>query len=478
MFDRRKEEVAGLYESLERDLICHGVTAVEDKLQEEVPETVQYLIRAGMHVWILTGDKLQTALTIAFSSSIITPDMALSIVDSSDWGELQEELRKAQEEAPGTQGKALVIGGAALALAQARAEEQLVALCQTCTVIVCARCAPAQKAQVVDLVNRRLEKVSLAVGDGGNDVPMILAANVGIGIMGNEGMQAARSSDFAIGEFRHLKKLLAVHGRHSCLRTSDVIKYSFFKNICFCSPQVVYFFYTLFSSTTIYNAWIILGFNIIFTGLPPFALAIFEKDLTQEVIFLYPELYCCSDRKQPLSLRSFVAWELQAVLQGIVLTLGILYSMASYEVAPYEEGGQVSSADGVGMVLAEAVVWSVTLKIIVVLRHWTIITHICIWLSVFAFYMVLLTLNTYFCPLAALGDSNPVSTCGTVYNEVLRSSHSWLVVILWVCQTFSCLFSYLPLLPSSSSPPCLFCVVRPLNSPLSNEPPLPLSPPF
>uniref|UniRef100_A0A6U6BDB5 P-type ATPase C-terminal domain-containing protein n=1 Tax=Guillardia theta TaxID=55529 RepID=A0A6U6BDB5_GUITH len=250
--------------------------------------------------------------------------------------------------------------------------------------------------------------------------------------MGNEGMQAARSSDFAIGEFRHLKKLLAVHGRHSCLRTSELIKYSFFKNICFCSPQVVYFFYTLFSSTTIYSAWIILGFNIIFTGLPPFALAIFEKDLTHDVISLYPELYCTSDRKQPLSLWSFFVWELQAFLQGVVLTLGIIYSMASFQTAPYVEDGKVASADGVGMLLAEAVVWAVTLKIIVFLRHWTIITHVCIWLSLFAFYMVLLILNTFFCPLSAFGDSNPVSTCGTVDNEVLRSTHSWLVVILWV----------------------------------------------
>ena len=100
------------------------------------------------------------------------------------------------------------------------------------------RCAPTQKAELVSLVMKRLNKVCMSVGDGGNDVPMISMAHVGVGIMGNEGMQAARASDFALGEFRMLIRLLAVHGRYSALRSSELIKYSFYKNLCFATPQV------------------------------------------------------------------------------------------------------------------------------------------------------------------------------------------------------------------------------------------------
>jgi magnesium-transporting ATPase (P-type) len=162
---------------------------VEDKLQDAVPETVQYLLGAGMHVWILTGDKLETAVTIAFSSGIIKASMALAHVDGSDWASVRPQLDAAAALPALPGGKALVIGGAALALAREQGRGGLVELCRTCSVVVCARCAPVQKSEMVQLVMGELGRVSLAIGDGGNDVPMIKTAHVGVGIMGNEGMQ-------------------------------------------------------------------------------------------------------------------------------------------------------------------------------------------------------------------------------------------------------------------------------------------------
>ena len=136
-----------------------GVTCVEDRLQEAVPETVRYLLGAGMHVWILTGDKLETAVTVAYASGIVDASMALALVDGSDWAAVGPQLEAAAALPAQAGGKALIIGGAALGLAREQGLEGLVGLCRTCGVVVCARCAPAQKAEMVQLVMRRLGKV-------------------------------------------------------------------------------------------------------------------------------------------------------------------------------------------------------------------------------------------------------------------------------------------------------------------------------
>ena len=181
--------------------------------------------------------------------------------DAPGHAQVTQQVAVLQDLAPREEGKALVIGGAALALLINRDEAAFVALCGECNVVVCARCAPAQKAEVVSLVMKRLNKVSLAIGDGGNDVPMIMSAHVGVGIIGNEGMQAARSSDYAVGEFQKLKKLLAVHGRYNSIRITDLIKCSFYKNVTFCLPQVVMALFNLFSGTGQMRCYCALGLS-------------------------------------------------------------------------------------------------------------------------------------------------------------------------------------------------------------------------
>lgn len=140
------------------------------------------------------------------------------------------------------------------------------------------------------------------------------------------GRQAARSSDFAIGEFRLVRRLMAVHGRYSGVRTTDLIKYSFYKNVCFCMPQILFTFFNLYSSSSVYNSWVILAYNVLFTGLPPLILAVFEKDVSESVLDLYPELYCTPGRRRPLTAASLVYWEAHAVWQGLAVALGVLYA--------------------------------------------------------------------------------------------------------------------------------------------------------
>jgi len=420
----RDEALEDLYATMEKDLLCVGVTCVEDKLQEEVPDTVQYLLRAEMHVWILTGDKLETAINIAHSSSIIDREtMTTAVIDGDEWAEIGPMTESAMQLEPGVKGKALVIGGHALAvLTEEEHVDKFVQLCSDCQVVVCARCAPVQKAEVVTLVMKRLNKISLAIGDGGNDVPMILSADVGVGIMGNEGMQASRSSDFSIGEFRLLKRLLSVHGRYSSLRMCDLIKFSFYKNVCFCTPQVVFAVYNLFSANTIHNEWIILAYNIVFTGLQPLAVAIFEKDLPEDLIDLFPEAYCTEERKNPLTAYMLMEWEAHAVMQGILFAFAALYAVGS---GGYVADGLSVGIDSTGFILSSMVVWCVTLKYCVMLRSFTVMHYIAIWLSILGFYLGLIILNAWNSPSA--GQS--VNGYGVINLVVLSQIKSWMIIV-------------------------------------------------
>src|SRR5947207_6343618 len=158
------------------------------------------------------------------------------------------------------------------------------------------RVSPLQKALVVKLVKKHLKALLLAIGDGANDVSMIQAAHVGVGISGVEGLQAARSADVAIGQFRYLRKLLLVHGAWTYHRISRVILYSFYKNIAFFMTQFWYSFQNAFSAQVIYESWTLSFFNVIFTVMPPFVIGIFDQYVSARLLDRYPQLYQLSQK--------------------------------------------------------------------------------------------------------------------------------------------------------------------------------------
>lgn len=260
-------------ETIEQNLTLIGATAIEDKLQEGVPECIATLMDAGLKLWVLTGDKMETAINIGFSCNLLTRDMSLILVrggtddgpsgeggaEGSTLKQLREaidqffgggdaakktkEEKKAGKVYPEPQSPspppynasiryALVIDGAALRFALAPAARlTLLELATRCSTVICCRVSPLQKAKVVELVKHELGAMCLAIGDGANDVSMIQAAHIGIGIAGEEGMQAVMASDYGIGQFRFLGRLLLVHGRWSYRRTAEMILNFFFKNV-------------------------------------------------------------------------------------------------------------------------------------------------------------------------------------------------------------------------------------------------------
>jgi phospholipid-transporting ATPase len=235
----RSEELDKAAEILEHDFYLLGATAIEDRLQDGVPETIHTLQEAGIKVWVLTGDRQETAINIGMSCKLISEDMTLLIVNEENAvatrDNIQKKLDAIRSHGDGVveiETLALIIDGKSLTYALEKdMEKQFLDLAVMCKAVICCRVSPLQKALVVKLVKRHLKAILLAIGDGANDVSMIQAAHIGVGISGMEGLQAARSADVAIAQFRYLRKLLLVHGSWSYQRISKVILYSFYKNI-------------------------------------------------------------------------------------------------------------------------------------------------------------------------------------------------------------------------------------------------------
>ena len=240
----RAEELDKAAEIIEHDFYLLGATAIEDKLQDGVPDTIHTLQEAGIKVWVLTGDRQETAINIGMSCKLISEDMTLLIVNEENATATRTNIEnkltavRSQAAAAEMETLALVIDGKSLTYALEKdLEKQFLELAVMCKAVICCRVSPLQKALVVKLVKRNLKAILLAIGDGANDVSMIQAAHVGVGISGVEGLQAARSADVAIGQFRYLRKLLLVHGAWSYQRVSKTILYSFYKNVALYMTQ-------------------------------------------------------------------------------------------------------------------------------------------------------------------------------------------------------------------------------------------------
>lgn len=248
------ELVGRLQSEIESDMRLVGSTAIEDKLQDEVAETIRDFKSIGIKVWVLTGDKVETAINIGYSAGLLDPTIRQFKIKSSvsqalkdDLETVVKQLSKSLKEEPSEIKLALIIAGESLNLIAEDGEllELFLHITDYMDVVIACRVSPKQKGDIVEMIRDRFpDKMTLAVGDGANDVAMILKAHVGVGIAGREGMQATRSSDYAIGQFRFLRPLLFFHGREAYRRNSFIICYNFYKNFLY---VVVQYFFGIFS---------------------------------------------------------------------------------------------------------------------------------------------------------------------------------------------------------------------------------------
>ncbi|XP_042325758.1 phospholipid-transporting ATPase VD isoform X2 [Sceloporus undulatus] len=341
--ENREELLLESAERLENNLILLGATGIEDRLQEGVPETIESLRRAGINVWMLTGDKQETAVNIAYSCKLLDTTDQLFILKSGNLDDCSNMIDNILEDIRRnacSRGRrnttiisipttsivhisqftyALVIDGPTLKFAlHERVQKKFLVLTGRIRAVICCRATPVQKSQLVTLVRKELKVMTLAIGDGANDVSMIQVADVGIGISGQEGMQAVLASDFALAQFKHLKKLLFVHGHWCYTRLANMILYFFYKNLAYVNLLFWFQFFCGFSGTPMTDYWSLIFFNLLFTSVPPVIFGVVDKDVSAESLMHNPELYKASQRNEPYGSLAFAMNLLDAFYQSLV----------------------------------------------------------------------------------------------------------------------------------------------------------------
>uniref|UniRef100_A0A8C6DS09 Phospholipid-transporting ATPase n=1 Tax=Moschus moschiferus TaxID=68415 RepID=A0A8C6DS09_MOSMO len=341
--DNREELLFQSAIHLETNLHLLGATGIEDRLQDGVPETIAKLRHAGLQIWVLTGDKQETAVNIAHACKLLDHDEEVITLNAESQEAcealLDQCLRYMQSRSPQrtagslsvgftrlcphseaiASGPSLVIDGRSLAYAlQKNLEDKFLFLAKQCRSVLCCRSTPLQKSMVVKLVRSKLKAMTLAIGDGANDVSMIQVADVGVGISGQEGMQAVMASDFAVPKFRYLERLLIVHGHWCYSRLANMVLYFFYKNTMFVGLLFWFQFYCGFSASTMIDQWYLIFFNLLFSSLPQLVTGVLDKDVPADVLLAEPQLYQSGQNMEEYRPRTFWLNMADAAFQSLV----------------------------------------------------------------------------------------------------------------------------------------------------------------
>ncbi|KLO13604.1 protein transporter [Schizopora paradoxa] len=309
----RNDEMASVVaEFLERDLELLGLTGVEDKLQDDVKSTIELLRNAGIKIWMLTGDKIETATCIAISTKLVARNQYIHQVaklTTSDQAKRELEFLQAKQDC------CLVIDGQSLQLCLDLFKIEFIEISTKLSAVVACRCSPTQKADVARLIRKHTRKRVCCIGDGGNDVSMIQASDVGVGIVGKEGKQASLAADFSVNQFSYLTKLLLWHGRNSYKRSAKLAQFVIHRGLIISIMQCVFSAIFYFAPIALYQGWLMVGYATLYTMAPVFSLVL-DRDVNEDVALLYPELYKELVKGRALSYKTFFMWLMISVYQG------------------------------------------------------------------------------------------------------------------------------------------------------------------
>ncbi|XP_069894914.1 probable phospholipid-transporting ATPase IIB isoform X3 [Dipodomys merriami] len=375
----RALKVAAVVESLEREMELLCLTGVEDQLQADVRPTLEMLRNAGIKIWMLTGDKLETATCIAKSSHLVSRTQDIHVfrpVTSRGGAHLELNAFRRKHDC------ALVIPGDSLEVCLKYYEHEFVELACQCPAVVCCRCSPTQKAHIVTLLRQHTGRRTCAIGDGGNDVSMIQAADCGIGIEGKEGKQASLAADFSITQFRHIGRLLMVHGRNSYKRSAALGQFVMHRGLIISTMQAVFSSVFYFASVPLYQGFLMVGYATIYTMFPVFSLVL-DQDVKPEMAMLYPELYKDLTKGRSLSFKTFLIWVLISIYQGGILMYGALVLFESEFV-------HVVAISFTALILTELLMVALTIRT----WHWLMV--VAEFLSLGCYVASLAFLNEYF----------------------------------------------------------------------------------
>uniref|UniRef100_A0A8C1ZIM6 Phospholipid-transporting ATPase n=1 Tax=Cyprinus carpio TaxID=7962 RepID=A0A8C1ZIM6_CYPCA len=338
--ENREELLLESAERLETNLTLLGATGIVDRLQEEVPETIEALQEAGIKVWVLTGDKQETAINIAFACKLLRPTdhILMANCDSKETcearlHELQHEIRQVTKEGVSEDDSSdcvLVIDGRTLDYTlQKELQGSFLELTCCCRSVICCRSTPLQKSQVVRLVRDKLKVMTLAIGDGANDVSMIQMADVGIGISGQEGMQS------------HFLLIVCVY----CIyRPMYIILYIYIYMYMYVNLLFWYQFFCGFSGSTMTNSWVLIFFNLLFTSVPPIIYGVLDKDVSGETLLDLPDLYKSGQNSQAYLPSTFWMNILDAFYQSLVCFFIPYFAYTGSDIGVFSFGSPINGS--------------------------------------------------------------------------------------------------------------------------------------
>ncbi|XP_026581219.1 probable phospholipid-transporting ATPase IM [Pseudonaja textilis] len=329
-----------------------------------------------------------------------------------------------KEPASGDYG--LIINGHSLAYAlEGELAELLVDTACLCKTVICCRVTPLQKAQVVDLVKKYRNAVTLAIGDGANDVGMIKTAHIGVGISGQEGMQAVMSSDFSFAQFRYLQRLLLVHGRWSYIRMCKFLSYFFYKNFAFTLVHFWFGFFSGFSAQTVYDEWFITLYNMVYTCLPVLGMSLFDQDVDDRWSLQFPQLYVPGQQNLYFNKKEFAKCILYSIYSSLVLFL-VPYGTTFDSVR--NDGRNVADYQSFALMVQTCLLIVVSVQMGLDTAYWTAVNQLFLWGSLAIYFVITFTLysdGTY----QIFTSSFPF--VGTARN-ILNQPKVWLSICLCV----------------------------------------------
>ncbi|XP_076004758.1 phospholipid-transporting ATPase VA [Genypterus blacodes] len=444
-----------LFESalrLETNLHLLGATGIEDRLQDGVPETIASLREAGLQIWVLTGDKQETAVNIAYACKLLEPEEEILTLNADSQEAcallLEESLHYIQAKflcsstdqaakafntnfaafeiyptsSPPSSSSStlfhttpfmvhrlgLVIDGRTLAYALDKSlEDKFLAVARSCRSVLCCRSTPLQKSMVVKLVRNKLKVMTLAIGDGANDVSMIQVADVGVGISGQEGMQAVMASDFALPRFSYLQKLLLVHGHWCYSRLANMILYFFYKNAMFVALIFWYQFYCGFSGSAMIDQWYLIFFNLMFSAFPQLITGTLDKDVSAETLQQLPQLYTNGQNSEEYKPYMFWMNMIDACYQSLVCFFIPYFAYADSDVDLFTWGTPITTI----------ALFTILLHLGIETKTWTWINWLSIAFSMALFFTVALCYNAS-CP-TCYSPSNPYWTMQRLLQDPL-----------------------------------------------------------
>nr|XP_025875065.1 phospholipid-transporting ATPase IK [Vulpes vulpes] len=461
LLQNRAQALHQVYEEMEQNLQLLGATAIEDRLQDGVCDTIKCLKQGNIKVWVLTGDKQETAVNISFACQLLSESMLIleereilqileaywesnnneqhgkgkghwknqflphvkvamvitgefldqvllslrreprALVHSENvevdepWQEPDEQktdFLRARRKSLMWRALGIPLRGTGLAPQAAdssssdmlcvQRERAFVELASQCQAVICCRVTPKQKALIVGLVKKYQRVVTLAIGDGANDVNMIKTADIGVGLAGQEGMQAAQSSDYALAQFSFLRRLLLVHGRWSYMRVCKFLRYFVYKSLASMMVQIWFAFYSGFTAQPLYEGWFLALFNLLYSTFPILYIGLFEQDVSAERSLELPELYVAGQKDELFNYWVFV----QALAHGMVTSL-VNFFMTLW--VTHDSAGPISFSDyqSFAVVVALSGLLSITMEVILIIKYWTVLSVLAIVLSLF-FYVV------------------------------------------------------------------------------------------